>query len=80
MEASAAIGRRGDSGMNGLINPEKFAKELQAQHPELLSDWNRTKRSLRAKSLILELHRVYGYEAARVALMAATAQADGVTK
>lgn len=53
-----------------------FETKLQINHPELISDWNQTKRVWQAKSLILELYRVYGYEAARLAVMAATAQVD----
>ncbi len=58
-----------------------FEKELQAQHPELLSDWNRVEQVWQAKSLILELFRVYGYDAAKVAILAAVTMADNeVTK
>lgn len=53
-----------------------FENELRDQHPELISDWNRIKRTSRPKSLILELYRVYGYEAACLAIMAATALVD----
>lgn len=57
-----------------------FETELKTNHPELLSDWDRTKQSWQAKSLILELYRVYGYEAARIAVDAAVAVADNEAK
>ena len=54
-------------------------RELQANRSELIGDWGRLKKlSWRAESFILEIHLVFGYIAAILAIKAATAAAGDV--